>query len=335
MGVRRNKNSLVAVKRLRLGSSKSCQQPEDVSLRLIENEIAIMRQLLHPHILEISAAFVQGPDVFVVSPLHRFGSCQDVMDRFCCVGFPELIVSLIGRDVLLAIDYLHRKGYIHRSIRASHILLDDRAVLTGFKECVNLVVDGQRIRRLFELPTSPKELVWLAPEVLAQNLIGYTEKSDIYSFGIALCELANNLTPFKEMTTTLMLVEKARGNHPALLDCSTYAVEQMEGLNEQEAKNFALATRQVYSQRKLTDAFHDFVETCLRSEPAKRPSADKLLQHPFVRQSKHTTLRLELDELKIDSIDAIVPPNAIADTLSSSLGDMKISSESDDFSWNF
>lgn len=138
-------------------------------------------------------------------------------------GFPEIIVCLILRDVLLGLEYIHRKGYIHRSIRASHILFNQhKAVLCGFREPVTLITHGQRTQRLFDLPpNSMKSLNWLAPEVLEQNLAGYTEKSDIYSIGITTCELANGLEPFANMPTTFMLTEKVRGNQPVLFDCST------------------------------------------------------------------------------------------------------------------
>lgn len=97
-----------------------------------------------------------------------------------------------------------------------------KAVLTGFRHCTNLMQHGRRTRSLFELPPkSVKNLNWLAPEVLAQNLAGYTQKSDVYSIGIATCELANGLEPFSNMPTTFMFTEKMRGNQPALLDCST------------------------------------------------------------------------------------------------------------------
>lgn len=323
--VRNASNALVVIKQYRTDRSKN-----ENTLQSIENEISTMKQLSHPNILVLSAAFVQGSDIFVVHPCIKYGSCQDVMDRFCVVGFPEAICSLIAKDILHALDYLHHKGYVHRSIRASHILLNDRAVLTGFKECANLMVDGKRIKKLHNLPKSPKELVWLAPEVLEQNLSGYSEKSDIYSFGIALCELANNLTPFAEMSSTLMLTEKVKGNQPSLLDCSTYTVEMMEGLSL-ELQTFATTTKQIYSQRKLSDAFHAFVEICLQR--VNRPSADKLLNHPFIKETKFTTLKAELDELKMETLDLLnLPP---AESICNSFGEMKIENCGIDFDWDF
>jgi serine/threonine protein kinase len=37
---------------------------------------------------------------------------------------------------------------------------------------------------------------WLAPEVMKE--VSYTEKMDIYSFGIILCELISLVCPFSE-----------------------------------------------------------------------------------------------------------------------------------------
>lgn len=289
-----------------------------------------MRQLNHPNILKLESSFVFGLDIYLVERCIKYGSCKDVMDRFLIVGFPEIVVSLIARDILLAIDYLHKKGYVHRSIRASHILLDDIAVLTGFKETVNMIQNGKRIKQLFSLAQSAKELIWAAPEVLEQNLCGYTEKSDVYSFGITMCELGNNITPFQEMGNTLMLTEKIKGNQPSLLDCSTYTVDT----NVEDCST--MATRKIYASRNLTDQFHNFVEICLQKDANARPSADKLLGHPFIKQSRYTNLRQELgEELKIDPLNVIF--NIPESGLSSIIDDMQNVSINNitDFEWNF
>lgn len=59
-------------------------------------------------------AFVNKHEVCVVSPLMAFGSCRDLLNSHFNEGFPELAIVVILRDILDALDYLHRKGLIHR-----------------------------------------------------------------------------------------------------------------------------------------------------------------------------------------------------------------------------
>lgn len=53
-------------------------------------------------------------------------------------------------------------------------------------------------------------------------MIGYNSKADVYSLGIATCEMANGIIPYSDMEPLLMLTEKIGGRCPTLLD--KYAV---------------------------------------------------------------------------------------------------------------
>lgn len=73
-----------------------------------------MRQLLHQNIMSLHTAFVDDYTIYVVSPLFVFGSAKDLMVNHFDTGIGEVWVALILKDVLTGLEYLHKKGYIHR-----------------------------------------------------------------------------------------------------------------------------------------------------------------------------------------------------------------------------
>lgn len=174
-----------------------------------------------------------------------------------------------------------------RAIKAGHILIraDGHACLSGLRSLCPI----DKRSNLHSLPLhSSSNLNWSSPEMLEQNLLGYNEKSDIYSIGITLCELANGFVPFAETDTTLMLTQKVRGLSPHLLDCTTcYPYEddgtEMNYQSEDAANVNAVPVSSFYS-RTFTESFHNLVELCCQRDPESRPSASDLLAHTFVKQ---------------------------------------------------
>ena len=54
-------------------------------------------------------------------------------------------------------------------------------------------------------------------------MLGYCEKSDIYSLGITVCELANGEVPYSRMEeATCMFLDKFEGIQPFIYDATTY-----------------------------------------------------------------------------------------------------------------
>lgn len=94
---------------------------------------------------------------------------------------------------------------------------------------------------------------YMAPEVVIRDK--HTTASDVWSFGVMMFEMVTGKLPFQSKNAPQLMMQLAQGNVP---------VEWPETL--------------------LPDHVRDLVEKCLGSNPKKRPSAKKLLKHPFFVQ---------------------------------------------------
>lgn len=287
-----NKNykfSLYVIKRLNLETS------DDIDLKLTLNDIQTCKQLRHPNILQYLYNFVHGDELCIVAPLCQYTSADRLSRPF---GLPELAIAFIIKDTLQALDYIHHKGLIHRSIRASHLLIDERGhcLLTGFKYSISCIMEGKRLPYLHEYPAKARPNInWFSPEILEQNLFGYNHKSDIYSLGITCCELANGVVPFSDLQPTEMLLDKLTGNNPRLLDSNCQELIDLRP-NEMSAQDRDRYF--VFRGREFSQSFHAFVAgLCLNFDPQKRPEAKKLLSSNFIKQLKRSPASSLLDFL--------------------------------------
>jgi len=285
---------------------------EDVS-EYIQHEVASMKMFRNPHIINCLTSFVVNQEIWLVTPLMGYGSVSSLINTHFSEGLPELACCFILRDVLSALQYLHLQGVVHRSIRCSHILINDsgEAVLTGFRYCTNLHATGEYQANLYDYPLHgiKGNLCWMAPEILKQNLLGYTETSDIYSVGVTACEMANGVVPYSDFPSTLMMIEKLRGSSPRLMDFSTLGAAQGEDEQQQllagqptladsgvgdsvGSCNNVVNKNSTFYNREFSLGFHDFVNECTVSWGDERQSAAQLSNHPFIKQLRKTSANL-------------------------------------------
>ncbi|OQR88898.1 kinase [Thraustotheca clavata] len=106
-------------------------------------------------------------------------------------------------DVLKALIYLHAQDVIHRDLKAKNVMLNDLFVakLTDF---------GTSREASEETMTSEIGTVaWIAPEVLKG--VRYTEKADMYSFGVLLSEMDMMEVPYSNINRLLPESESHHG----------------------------------------------------------------------------------------------------------------------------
>ncbi|XP_019712991.1 STE20-related kinase adapter protein beta isoform X1 [Hippocampus comes] len=293
---------LVAIKQTNLDE---CTEEELLQLL---NEVFLSRRVRHPNLLTFRLVFSSCCQLWVLTPLMAYGSAHFLMRTYFPDGMSESLIAYLLYGVLQALDYLHCMGYVHRGVKASHILLSEegRVYLSGLHGVYSMMREGKRMRAVFDMPHhSPALLPWLSPELLQQDLHGYGVKSDIYSLGIAACELVSGRVPFQDMAPTQTLLLKLRGLHRCLTDTALFPLGELGALKVSrsgvDSGMGESATHSTGAPPPATEGprspgpknhsatLHNLVQLCLQQQPERRPTASALMSHAFFKQVKRHT----------------------------------------------
>lgn len=197
---------------------RDLEQVNDAEMENLATGVRVRRLFRHANILPFVTAFLHQSNLWSLSPYCDLRSASELCQPY---GLRELVICVIVRDTLKALQYLHERGVVHRAVCGSHVLVksEGRCLLTGLDYATHVVRHGLWRTSLHDFPQGAKKnLTFLAPEVLEQNLLGYNHKSDIYSLGVMCCELANGVIPYWNLQPAEMLLDKLTGNHAKPID---------------------------------------------------------------------------------------------------------------------
>ncbi|XP_041075715.1 dual specificity mitogen-activated protein kinase kinase 6-like [Polyodon spathula] len=236
---------IMAVKRIRATVNSQEQKrllmDLDISMRTVD---------CHFTVTFYGALFREG-DVWICmelmdTSLDKF--YKQVIEKGMAI--PEDILGKITVSIVKALEHLHsRLSVIHRDVKPSNVLIN---TLGQVKMCdfgiSGYLVDS--VAKTMDAGCKP----YMAPERINPDLSqkGYSVKSDIWSLGITMIELAILRFPYDSWGTPF---------------------QQLKQVVEEPSPQLPAD--------KFSGEFADFTSQCLKKNSKERPTYAELMQHPF------------------------------------------------------
>lgn len=243
------------------------------------------------HILRLFGYFYFKEHLFLVTELLY----QNLYDFTCLLKrhhsrkqyFTLDRVKYITKQILEAMVYYHSLNVIHCDLKPENIMLEDP------NRCTIQVIDfGSSCYNTDRLVSYVQSRSYRAPEVILG--MSYDKRIDIWSLGCIVAELYTGNLLFDNSSVGALLASAVAilGQVPKnMLQCGTAVNKYFAGPEymmyeySQESNGYTvyIPDKTSLSERlKVKDKlFISFLKSCLQWDPAKRPTAEQCLKHPW------------------------------------------------------
>ncbi|XP_048869125.1 dual specificity mitogen-activated protein kinase kinase 4b isoform X1 [Brienomyrus brachyistius] len=258
--VHKPSGQIMAVKRIRSTVDEKEQK------QLLMDLDVVMRSSDCPFIVQFYGALFREGDCWICMELmstsfdkfykYVYSSLDDVI--------PEEILGKITLATVKALNHLKENlKIIHRDIKPSNILLDRNG---NIKLC-DFGISGQLVDSIAKTRDAGCR-PYMAPERIdpSASRQGYDVRSDVWSLGITLYELATGRFPYPKWNSVFdQLTQVVKGDPPQLSNSE---------------------------ERQFSPKFINFVNLCLTKDESKRPKYRELLKHPFILMYEERTVEV-------------------------------------------
>ncbi|KAB1264752.1 Dual specificity mitogen-activated protein kinase kinase 3 [Camelus dromedarius] len=255
--------TIMAVKRIRATVNSQEQK------RLLMDLDVNMRTVDCFYTVTFYGALFREGDVWICmelmdTSLDKF--YRKVLDKKMTI--PEDILGEIAVSIVRALEHLHSKlSVIHRDVKPSNVLINKE----GHVKMCDFGISGylvDSVAKTMDAGCKP----YMAPERINPELNqkGYNVKSDVWSLGITMIEMAILRFPYESWGTPFQQLKQVVEEPSPQLPADRFSPE-----------------------------FVDFTAQCLRKNPAERMSYLELMEHPFFtsHQTKKTDIAAFVKEI--------------------------------------
>ena len=173
-------------------------EQDDTFLKRFRQEAKAIASLRHPNILIVIDYGEEKDTTYIVMEFVEAGTLSELLGK---PMIPAQMRTLVDQ-VAGALQYAHDKGVVHRDIKPSNILLPkpDWPLLTDFG--LAKIVGGSQLTQSGTVAGTP---AYMSPEQGRGEKVD--SRSDIYSLGIVLYEMATGVVPFHAETPMAVVVK--------------------------------------------------------------------------------------------------------------------------------
>ncbi|KAG6537441.1 hypothetical protein ZIOFF_002535 [Zingiber officinale] len=234
-------------------------------LKQLEQEIKFLSQFKHPNIVQYYGSEMIEDQLYIYLEYVHPGSVNKYV-RTYYGAMTECIVRSFTCHILKGLAYLHDKKIMHSALTAHTMEFWD---IKG----ANLLVDVNGVVKLADFGMAKHlngattchsmkgSAFWMAPEMLKATMnkeIVYDVSVDIWSLGCTIIEMFTGKHPWSDLHEAQAMF-KVLHYHPPIPE-------------------------------NLSKEGKDFLQRCFRRNPAERPTANWLLEHPFVQNVQQHSL---------------------------------------------
>ncbi|CAK9063963.1 Calcium-dependent protein kinase 4 (PfCDPK4), partial [Durusdinium trenchii] len=218
----------------------------DKAKRELENEVELFLSMDHPRVARLMDVYeTEGRLSLVMECMEGGELFTRVMDREV---FPEKDAAHTAWQMLLALNYIHSHGIVHRDIKLENFMY-------ARKDTDHLKLIDFGLSKVWEpntkMEASCGTLGYIAPEVLNKT---YSSKCDLWSLGVIVYILLSGCMPFA-------------GSEYHQITCI------MSGMYDMEDEEWTCISRSA----------KDFVKKLLVVDVADRMSAEQALAHEWIK----------------------------------------------------